>query len=304
MHSKSHSSLSLFLIVSTSALLTMLLLQPSQVLATPTPSEYGVVLNLAGRQRMLTQKMSKEVLLIALNVDAEDNLKNLVQTIQLFDRTQTGLRNGDASLGLPPTTNERIRKQLEKVEGLWKRFRPIVDGVIAERKVTAEAVKNLAAQNPLLLKETNKVVLLYEKDAARAGLQADPSLAVTINLAGKQRMLSQKMCKEYLLFAYGYETENNKLNLLESYGLFERTLQGLQTGDPSLDLLGTKNATILQQLAKVDTLWQALKPIVVFATEPSTTSIPPEKTAQLARINPDLLREMNIAVEMFEREAR
>jgi len=286
------------------ALLTLLSFQRGDALAGPTPPEYGAVLNLSGRQRMLTQKMSKEMLLIALNVDAEGNLKNLAQTVTLFERTQKGLRDGDTSLGLPPTSNDRIRKQLEKVDGLWQKFRPIVDGVLAERKVTAEAIKALAEQNPILLKQTNKAVLLYEKDAAQAGLQADPSLAVTINLAGKQRMLSQKMCKEYLLFAYGYEAENNKLNLLETYGLFERTLQGLQTGDPSLDLVGTKNAAIGQQLAKVDALWQVLKPIVVHATEPSTTTIPPEKTAQLAKINPDLLKEMNIAVEMFEREAR
>lgn len=286
------------------ALAMLFAMQPPCMLANPTTAEYGVVLNLSGRQRMLSQKMSKEVLLIALNVDTEGNLKNLAQTVTLFERTQKGLRNGDTALGLPPTTNERIRKQLDKVEGLWQQFRPLVDAVLAERKVSPETIKALAAQNPLLLKETNKAVLLYEKDAAQAGLQADPSLAVTINLAGKQRMLSQKMCKEYLLFAAGYEAENNKLNLLETYGLFERTLSGLQKGDSSLDLVGTKNAAILQQLAKVDTLWQALKPIVVFATEPSTTSVPPEKTAQLAKINPDLLKEMNIAVEMFEREAR
>lgn len=286
------------------AMAMLFAVQPPCALANPTAAEYGVVLNLSGRQRMLSQKMSKEVLLIALNVDAENNLKNLAQTVALFERTQNGLRNGDPALGLPPTTNERIRKQLDKVEGLWQQFRPLVDGVLAERKVSPEIIKALAAQNPLLLKETNKAVLLYEKDAAQAGLQTDPSLAVTINLAGKQRMLSQKMCKEYLLFTAGYETENNKLNLLETYGLFERTLQGLQKGDASLDLIGTKNAAILQQLAKVDALWQALKPIVVFATEPSTTSIPLEKTAQLAKINPDLLKEMNIAVEMYEREAR
>lgn len=32
----------------------------------PTAAEYGTVLNLSGKQRMLSQKMSKEVMLVAL----------------------------------------------------------------------------------------------------------------------------------------------------------------------------------------------------------------------------------------------
>ena len=38
--------------------------------------EFGVVINLSGKQRMLTQKMSKEVMLIALDENKSENLKN------------------------------------------------------------------------------------------------------------------------------------------------------------------------------------------------------------------------------------
>ena len=43
--------------------------------AEPSIAEYGTIINLAGRQRMLTQKMSKEALLVALKIDPKKTPK-------------------------------------------------------------------------------------------------------------------------------------------------------------------------------------------------------------------------------------
>jgi len=269
----------------------------------PTSAEYGVVLNLSGKQRMLTQKMTKEIMLIALGNDVAGNLNNLKATSSLFDKTLKGLRDGDADLRLPPTTSRRIRKQLDKIEGIWGDFHAVVKGIIEAGSVTEDQVRIVAANNLPLLKQMNKCVKLYEKDASQAGLKADPGLAVTINLSGKQRMLTQKMSKEFLLVSYGHEKDDNKLNLLETYSLFERTLKGLMDGDPTLDLPGTKNPTIRKQLSVVDGIWQTFKPVVAFGAEPGTTSIGKDKISQLAAENLPLLKEMNKAVGMYEKEA-
>ena len=50
-------------------------------------ANYNRVINLAGKQRMLTQKMTKEFLLFALEVDQAKNLRSLRATRNLFDRT-------------------------------------------------------------------------------------------------------------------------------------------------------------------------------------------------------------------------
>ena len=54
-------------------------------------ANYNRAINLAGKQRMLTQKMSKEFLLIGLQIDQAKNLRRLRATRNLFDRTLTGL---------------------------------------------------------------------------------------------------------------------------------------------------------------------------------------------------------------------
>ncbi len=269
----------------------------------PTSAEYGVVLNLSGKQRMLTQKMSKETMLVALGVDAGANLANLGKTSALFDKTLKGLRNGDTQLRLPVTNSKRILRQLDKIDAIWAEFYPVVKEIIASKSVTKEQVATVAAKNLPLLKAMNKAVGLYEKDAKKGGLKAAPGLAATLNLSGKQRMLTQKMSKEFLLIAYGHQLEDNKLNLLETFTLFERTLKGLRSGDETLSLPGTKPKHILDQLSVVDGLWIKFKPIVAFGAEPTTKSIPKDKIAQLAKSNLPLLREMNKAVGMYEKEA-
>ncbi len=60
----------------------------------------AVIVNLAGKQRMLTQKMTKEALAVSRGLEKEENLK---KTADLFDRTLKGLISGDAELNLPPT---------------------------------------------------------------------------------------------------------------------------------------------------------------------------------------------------------
>lgn len=269
----------------------------------PTSAEYGVVLNLSGKQRMLSQKMSKEILLVALDVDKAANLDNLEKTSSLFDKTLKGLRSGSAELRLPPTTSDRILRQLDTIDGIWAEFYPVVQEVIKSKAAAKEQVASVAEKNLPLLKEMNKAVGLYEKDAQQGGLKADPGLAASLNLSGKQRMLSQKMSKEFLLVAYGHQREDNKLALLETYTLFERTLKGLLDGDETLGLPGTKAPEIRDQLGVVNGLWAKFKPIVEFGADPKTADVPRDKVEALAQANLPLLKEMNKAVEMYEKEA-
>ncbi|WP_324292539.1 hypothetical protein [uncultured Desulfobacter sp.] len=45
-----------------------------------TPAEWGTIINLSGRQRMLSQKMSKEILLISLNYNPTMQLRKINTT--------------------------------------------------------------------------------------------------------------------------------------------------------------------------------------------------------------------------------
>jgi nitrate/nitrite-specific signal transduction histidine kinase len=273
------------------------ILASADVLAV-TASEYAVVINLAGRQRMLTQKMSKEMLLVAKGIDAEANRAALAKTASLFDRTLKGLKDGDASVGLPPTESKVTRRQLGKVDGLWKEFDGLVQPVVNGGEVDVAAV---AAQNLPLLKNMNACVRLYEKAAKK---DTGKSAGVVINLAGKQRMLTQKMSKETLLIALGHAVDDNKSNLRNTASLFDRTLKGLKDGDADLELPKTDDPAIRAQLDTVDGLWQQFKPLVDQAGALDGAPLSDAELAQLAELNLPLLKEMNKAVKMYEQAAQ
>lgn len=257
-------------------------------------SEYAVVINLAGRQRMLTQKMSKEMLLVAKGIDAEANRQSLAKTAALFDTTLGGLRDGNAELGLPPTESAVTLRQLEKVDGLWKDFHAVVKAVVYGGDVD---IGKVAALNLPLLKNMNTAVRLYEKEATKA---TGKSAGVVINLAGKQRMLTQKMSKEALLVALGHDADANRSNARNTSSLFDRTLKGLKDGDPDLELPRTEDPAIRAQLDVVAELWQRFMPLVERAGAVGGTALSTAELTQVAALNLPLLKEMNKAVKMYE----
>lgn len=261
---------------------------------TATKQEMGVVINLAGKQRMLTQKMSKEILLIARGVYVDSTRGELRQSAELFERTLKGLRDGDSGLGLPPTEDAAIVAQLDRVRELWAQFRKDVDAVL-EGDFDRALLERVARQNLPLLAEMNEAVGMYER---MGGSDLEPAMARTINLAGKQRMLTQKMTKELFLVANGIAKEENRRRLRETAALFERTLEGLLDGDVDLGLPGTEEPAIREQLELVGILWGEYKPIL-FAGDTSRDGL-----AIAAEVNLPLLQEMNKAVTMYEESIR
>ncbi len=133
----------------------------------------ALVINLAGRQRMLTQEMSKAVLGIARE-PTSDYQTELSETTYLFDRTLTALLDGgpapygDETVTLPPTTDTAIRAQLEVVAELWGRFRRGVETVQTAEPESATftwAVREIESLSPVILQEMDQAVRLYETAA-------------------------------------------------------------------------------------------------------------------------------------------
>lgn len=254
------------------------------------------VVNLSGKQRMLTQKMSKEALLVALEIDKVANLENLKATSELFNKTLVGLEKGDADLGLPPTKKPHIKKQLGKISGLWDGFQASISNVVNKQSAGNDDIKNIADNNLPLLKAMNKAVKLYE---AQMGSSGDSSVAVAINLSGKQRMLTQKMSKEFFLISFSQDVAANKKNLIGTIKLFDKTLNGLINGSDELGLIPAPNNEIKSQLNVVQGLWQKFKPVI---EKPTTgTEASEEDKKFVAENNLPLLKEMNKAVKMYEK---
>jgi methyl-accepting chemotaxis protein len=139
----------------------------------------GLVINLAGRQRMLSQKMSKEILLYATIKDAKqkDNTRLSVNnTIKIFDLTLSALiDSGKAPLSLDlngdyatiPKSSEPAHSQLLKVNEIWKKFSHHINNVSNQNKDIASSLEYVTKNNINLLQEMNKAVGMLQKLAEK-----------------------------------------------------------------------------------------------------------------------------------------
>ncbi len=125
----------------------------------------ALVINLAGRQRMLTQKITWLAL-------AQPHSPELEASIQLFEQTQRALRDGgstyygtgSASLSaeaapqvvLPPTTDPALRADLDQVARFWDDFRAHLYPLDAD---------SLQSQSLVLLARLDALVSHYEAQA-------------------------------------------------------------------------------------------------------------------------------------------
>lgn len=148
-------------------------------LNTEKQADDGLLINLAGRQRMLTQKMSKEVhnyLLAKEKTGKADtgSRKNIQSTMKIFDMTLTALiGSGNAPTGLNlettdyrfcPAAKGDILSQLEKVSILWGSYSSLIEKVM-ENKYTASEWERFNVDNLQLLKEMNAAVTMMQKKA-------------------------------------------------------------------------------------------------------------------------------------------
>ena len=121
----------------------------------------GHVINLAGKQRMLVQKMTKEAFMI--NAGNENSRKDLKETSELFDKTLNGLISGNEEMGLPPAPDV-VKPQLLKVKLLRNSFYEQIQIIYTKNPDDPEfkeALNYLNEHNMELLAEMNKAVMLY-----------------------------------------------------------------------------------------------------------------------------------------------
>jgi len=140
----------------------------------------GLIVNLAGRQRMLTQKMTKETAQLVNaahdhNDAAVSAMRDQVQnTMRVFEMTLFALRRGGpAPLDLemthlrdsPAASTPEISKQLDVVMTAWEPFKKNMTDVVRSGGTDATAAATVMATNAGLLTHMNAAVDLMQQDS-------------------------------------------------------------------------------------------------------------------------------------------
>lgn len=257
-----------------------------------TTKEKSVILNLAGKQRMLIEKISRDVTHI------QHEMASLKMHLNEIEQILNGLKNGDPNLNLVKMENPDVLKQLSEISALWQPFRQNVEMII--NSLPLDKTHQVAEQTTPLMNSINAVMNLYEKAFIDS---FEPGMTTTLNLAGKQRMLSQQMAKEVQLILKNVNAEQNRTRLKETRASFDKILKGLIEGDSELGLPGTQiESPIYQKLMVVKQVWQSYQPLLDKIMHANDFSDIDQdiNLAESRRISLDLLAHMHQVVNMYE----
>ncbi|MER1946750.1 methyl-accepting chemotaxis protein [Stutzerimonas stutzeri] len=122
-------------------------------------------IDMAGAQRMLSQKMMKEALLAAQGIGSPADVD---KTIQRFEQSHRLLLNGDSAQGIVRVELASAQPYLQRVDQIWQRYRPGVQALAAGQSAD---LKTLAGDSNDILAASNEVVSLISAQANRSASQ-------------------------------------------------------------------------------------------------------------------------------------
>lgn len=142
-------------------------------------------INKAGRQRMLTQRIVKSYLQMGQDVRYRVASKHLTESVALFELQLSQLKAF--------TQDPETQRGLALVEKLWTPVK-----TIATSPVQREQAEPLRKNAEKLLVAAHQVVLMLAD-------QSGTNQGHLVNIAGRQRMLTQRMGNLYMLMSWKFD---------------------------------------------------------------------------------------------------
>ncbi len=134
------------------------------------------IINIAGRQRMLSQKLSKAAVAIEITtnpVERQSRIQELTEVKKLWQTSHEGLQRGNQELGLPGTNSEQVRKMFAEIEPHYQSMLEatqqllvaVARGNLSETKDVSPFIAEILAHEADFLKGMNAIVFQYDDEA-------------------------------------------------------------------------------------------------------------------------------------------
>ncbi|MEL6773220.1 MAG: type IV pili methyl-accepting chemotaxis transducer N-terminal domain-containing protein [Pseudomonadota bacterium] len=269
---------------------------PQASLAFETAATVRAKINLAGKQRMLSQRMAKNACLLHQNINPEESQAAVKRDFDAFARTIHALRVGDPELNLVTESNKPVLRYLELTRKEWTPYSVALRATFDDGSLSDADLQTVSERSNTVLKSMDTTVRRMARTyGAKAGIRED---AKAINWAGAQRMLTQRMAKDICFIAAGVGAEVARFELTTNAALFEERLQILRNGDAAKKVPAPVNADVQRHLDDVHAGWSRISiRVKAVATSPAPDAA---TVAEIAAVLDELLRSSHAAVQAME----
>ena len=131
------------------------------------------IINFSGKQRMLSQKIVKEVLILQYvsNNASAKQISHLNDVLSLWKKNQNALENGSDSLAFPKEKSETLSKLYLEINPIFNKIANTTDSFLLNLKQKKQASENQKLVNVILenegifLSKMNQIVTQYDLEA-------------------------------------------------------------------------------------------------------------------------------------------
>jgi nitrate/nitrite-specific signal transduction histidine kinase len=186
-------------------------------------------INKAGRQRMLSQRMAKAWLALVHRTESTAAQQILDRSMALFDRQLVELKSY--------APNAELRKTYADLEGAWSEYKAALVGNHPSRDGASG-----------LLNTDARVLALAHQGTVQYEAVTSKPVGRLVNVAGRQRMLSQRMAKYFYAAALKVEPVQAQAEITKARTEFLSAMELLRNAPEA-------TSPIKEQLALADNQW-------------------------------------------------
>lgn len=172
----------------------------------------GYIVNISGRERMLSQRISKEV--FTINSQDKYDFTDLDIAINEFQNGLDILKFGDKRMSISSSSRKDIQEQLKKIDTIWLSFRENV-------RRFKTSIQTLHTDKDFL-DENNKQMLMLSDNIVKAMVKEGLS-GEDIDNSGRQRMLTQRMAYHLMRYANKWDSQSYE-DFFSSFAIYNETI--------------------------------------------------------------------------------